>query len=203
VLQSVLQALDRHGLLLLSDARLPSVAGLVAGERVRGSWWGHPKGKTIYAVATGLEDDEGVTIARLVDGKVTYVHRRLWPALAAVACSDEPWQKRALSPAARTLLAAVERAGELRTDHRGDGSLRKEAVLQLEQRLLVRSDEVHTESGAHAKRLEAWTRWADRHVPPSARPPVEAARRQLEQAVESLGGGASLPWHDVARRRRR
>jgi hypothetical protein len=202
MLQRVLQALDRHGLLLLSDARLPSVAALVAGQPIRGSWWGHPKGKAIYAVATGLEDDDGVTTARLVDGKVTYVHRRLWPALAAVACSDEPWQKRALPPAARTLLAAVERAGELRTDHRRDG-LRRETVLQLEQRLLVRSDEVHTETGAHAKRLETWTRWADRHVRASERPAVDAARRELEQAVDSMGGEASLPWHDAVRRKRR
>jgi hypothetical protein len=199
-MQRVTDALEGHGLLLLADARLPSVAGLVAGERIHGSWWAHPKGRAIFAAATRLQDDDDVTIARLVDGKVTYVHRRLWPALAAVACSGEPWQTRALSPAARRLLAAVQRAGELRSDDRDGAAPRREAVLQLERRLLLRSDEVHTERGAHAKRLEAWARWADRRVPAGTRPPADLGRRQLEQAVESLGSEGSLPWHDRGRR---
>jgi hypothetical protein len=202
-MQAIRDALDRHGLLLLSDARLPSVAGLVAGEPIRGSWWSHPKGRAIFAVATRLEDDPDVTIARLVDGKVTYVHRRLWPALAAVACSDEAWQTQALSRPARALLASVERAGEMRTDQGGDRTLPREAVLQLEQRLLLRSEEVHTERGAHAKVLETWRRWAGRRVPETKRPPVEEARHRLEQAVEALGGAAALPWQDKPRRRRR
>ena len=36
------ETLAECGLLLESDAKLPSVAGLVACAPVRGSWWGHP-----------------------------------------------------------------------------------------------------------------------------------------------------------------
>ena len=40
-----LKELKRYGLLLVTDARLPSLVALVAGAPVRGSWWSHPRGK--------------------------------------------------------------------------------------------------------------------------------------------------------------
>src|ERR1700681_4423049 len=40
--------LKNDGLLLKSDPRLPSVAGLVAGEAIRGSWWAHPAAHAIF-----------------------------------------------------------------------------------------------------------------------------------------------------------
>ena len=96
--------LERCGLLLLSDAALPSVAGLVAGERIGGSWWGHPRAQEIYQAANGLADSPDVIVTKLIAGKVTYVHRRLWPALVAMATSDQLWQTRGLGAAALTLL---------------------------------------------------------------------------------------------------
>ena len=83
--ERVLRALARQGLLLLQDPRLPSVAGLVAGGPVHGSWWGHPKGQQIFRVSEWLADHPEVLVNRLVSRKVTYVHRRLWPAILAVA----------------------------------------------------------------------------------------------------------------------
>ena len=73
-------ALARWGLLLLSDARYPSLASVIAGAPVRGSWWGHPKGRAIFNASCALERD--AEAPKLVNGKVTFVHRRLWPALA-------------------------------------------------------------------------------------------------------------------------
>jgi hypothetical protein len=41
--------LIEHGTLLESaHGPLPSVAELVAGERISGSWWGHPSSHAIF-----------------------------------------------------------------------------------------------------------------------------------------------------------
>ncbi len=41
-------ALKHHGILMLADASFPSVAALIVGEPIKGSWWGHPKGNEIF-----------------------------------------------------------------------------------------------------------------------------------------------------------
>ena len=41
--EQALERLEEHGLLLLQDKTLPSLVGLIAGEPVSGSWWGHPR----------------------------------------------------------------------------------------------------------------------------------------------------------------
>jgi hypothetical protein len=72
---------------VLQSARgpVPNLAAWVAGEPIRGSWWGHGSGHEIFAVLTRVLDSPDVIATRLVDGKVTLIHRRLWPALARVA----------------------------------------------------------------------------------------------------------------------
>jgi hypothetical protein len=79
-------ALVEHGM-LLESARgpLPSGAEMVAGEPIRGSWWGHPANHAIFDALNFLAESPDVVRTRLVNGKVTLVHRRLWPALARVA----------------------------------------------------------------------------------------------------------------------
>ena len=75
-----------HGVVLASARGLaPTLTQHIAGEPIRGSWWGHPEGKHIFAVLQAVSHDPDVLVCRLVDGKVTLVHRRLWPALAAAA----------------------------------------------------------------------------------------------------------------------
>ena len=64
---------------------VPSLADAVAGERIRGSWWGHPKGKEIFLCTRAIRESADVLVCRLVGGKVTYVHRRLWPALVRLS----------------------------------------------------------------------------------------------------------------------
>lgn len=63
----------------------PSLAGVIAGEPVRGSWWSHPKGREIFAVTRAVRDSDAVLVCRLIRGKITLVHRRMWPALVRVA----------------------------------------------------------------------------------------------------------------------
>ena len=78
-------ALVEHGMMLeAARGPLPSVAQLVAGEPIRGSWWGHPDSHTIYDVLNTVADSPDVVRTRLVNGRVTLIHRRLWPALARV-----------------------------------------------------------------------------------------------------------------------
>jgi hypothetical protein len=78
------EALDfvkRHGAVLESaKGTIPSLAQAIAGEPIRGSWWGHPKGNQIYMLLNDVCDSPDIVRCRLMDGKITLVHRRLWPA---------------------------------------------------------------------------------------------------------------------------
>ena len=66
-------------------ASVPSLAHVVAGEPIRGSWWAHPKGHDIFLLSRVIRRSPDVLGCRLVDGKITYVHRRMWPALVSSA----------------------------------------------------------------------------------------------------------------------
>ena len=66
-------------------ASVPSLAQLVAGKPLRGSWWAHPKGNEIFLLSRAIRSSPDVLVCRLVDGKITYIHRRLWPALIKLA----------------------------------------------------------------------------------------------------------------------
>ena len=57
----------------------------IAGEAIAGNWWSHPRANEIYGVLSQVCESEQVLLCRLVDGKLTLVHRRLWPALARLA----------------------------------------------------------------------------------------------------------------------
>ena len=75
----------KHGVVLMSArGPVPNLAEAMAGEPIRGSWWGHPKSLHMYRVFEEVSDSDQVLVCRLVGGKVTFVHRRLWPALVRV-----------------------------------------------------------------------------------------------------------------------
>lgn len=152
---------------------------MVAGGPVRGSWWSHPRGGRMFRVLCELEDRRDVLATKLVDGKVTFVHRRLWPAVLGAASAAET---RGLSRAARALLRRVRRGGLLQAS--GD------AARELERRLLVHATEVHTESGAHARALQTWDRWRVRSKwRGRAMRPADA-----RAALEAAAPGARFPW---------
>jgi hypothetical protein len=87
----LLATLAEQGM-LLESARgpLPNVAEMVAGEPIRGSWWSHQRSHAIYEAINRLAGSPDVVRTRLVNGKVTLVHRRVWPALARVADRFSP-----------------------------------------------------------------------------------------------------------------
>jgi hypothetical protein len=84
--RQALAFIRKHGVVLESaQGPLPSLAEVIAGGRVRGSWWSHPKSHEIFAVTRAIRDSDDVLVCRLLSGKVTFVHRRLWPALVRAA----------------------------------------------------------------------------------------------------------------------
>jgi len=80
--QEAIEFIARHGVVLESaKASVPNLADTVAGESIQGSYWGHPMGDEIFILTRAVRSSEEVLVCRLVDGKVTYVHRRLWPSI--------------------------------------------------------------------------------------------------------------------------
>lgn len=76
----------RHGVVLeAARGPVPSLAERIAGGPIRGSWWGHPRSHEIYRITQALYDRPEILVCKLVNGNVTYVHRRLWPALVRLA----------------------------------------------------------------------------------------------------------------------
>jgi hypothetical protein len=104
----VLAELERRQLLLQSGNEFASVANIVVGDEVRGSWWAHPQSNLIYWVCLDLEHHPRVAEARLLCGKVTHVWDTLWPYVAAIAITRAPWQFIGLSAAARRYRAVDE-----------------------------------------------------------------------------------------------
>src|ERR1017187_1409764 len=78
--------LETHGIVLASaKGPVPRMSEVIAGEPIRGSWWGHAKGGEIYRILGLLEESPDVLVCRVIGGKITLVHRRLWPALIRAA----------------------------------------------------------------------------------------------------------------------
>ena len=269
--RKVFQALRRHGLLLESDARLPSLTQIVADEPIKGSWWGHPKGRLIFRITNQIDDHPDVLVTKLISGKVTFVHRKLWPALLAVATAREAWQTRNLSPTARALLKLVTENGQVQTDQLSGVSFSKnvsrkrspgstgdppvpsgdspdgtgatvrenedglfatwrppvpvgesptgagespalpifktlsksisQATRELEMRLLVHSEQFHSDAGSHAKCLETWEHWARRAGIAEKLPAADQAKAGFEKIVTALNqrfdGKGKLPWGET------
>jgi hypothetical protein len=77
---------ENHGVVLASArGPVPSVAEAIAGEPIVGSWWSHAKAQAIFDALSLIDDSVDIRCFKLVDGKITFVHRRLWPALARLA----------------------------------------------------------------------------------------------------------------------
>jgi hypothetical protein len=161
----VLRELRERGLLLQQDKSIASVVGLITGESLSKSWWSHPQSHAIFQCLEKLADDADVLTSRLIAGKVTFVHRRLWPAFLSVALSNAPWQKP-----------------------------KSQEPRELQQRLLVAAKEVHTASGRHELQLQSWNDWAREHDA-HERIAIDEAIAQLEEAAVAIGARASmLPW---------
>jgi len=84
---------EEHGVVLASaKGAVPRLTEAIIGEPIKGSWWAHPKSHHIFAMLRSVTESEDILVCRAVGGKVTLVHRRLWPALVRVAARFTPSQ---------------------------------------------------------------------------------------------------------------
>jgi hypothetical protein len=84
--RQALAFIKKHGIVVeAARCRVPSLAEAVVGAPVRGNWWSHPRSHEIFAITRSVRDSDDVLVCRLADGKITFVHRRLWPALVRAA----------------------------------------------------------------------------------------------------------------------
>jgi hypothetical protein len=78
--------IEQHGIVLEAGrGPAPSLAEYVAGGPIKRSWWVHPKASEIFAITRSVRGSPDVLTCRLVQRKVTFVHRRLWPAIVRLS----------------------------------------------------------------------------------------------------------------------
>ena len=84
--EAALAFVQEHGVVLASaKGTVPRLTEAIIGEPIKGSWWAHSQSHHIFAILTAVTGSEEVLVCRLIDGKVTLVHRRLWPSLLCIA----------------------------------------------------------------------------------------------------------------------
>ena len=84
--EEAISFIQEHGVVLASaKGPVPRLAEAIVKEPIKGSWWAHPRSHQIFAILQAVADSEDVLVCRLVNGKVTFIHRRLWPALVRAA----------------------------------------------------------------------------------------------------------------------
>jgi hypothetical protein len=83
---------ERGVVLVAAKGPVPRLSEVIVGEPIKGSWWAHPKSHQIFSILEAVTDSEDVLVCRLVKGKITLVHRRLWPALVRAAARFPPNQ---------------------------------------------------------------------------------------------------------------
>jgi len=191
--------LENNGLLLLRGREIADICGLVTSQRIKGSWWGDPAGPEIFALGEMLSDHPDVTVTKLITGKVTFVHRSLWQRLIAVGIAREEWQMKSLSAPATLLLRKLDKEGSIVTGKLGKsfGEKTGDAARELELKLLIHSEQFHTESGFHAKLLETWEHWATRMKIRNKQIEPGKARDFFEKRLEEIrkdSGLGRLPW---------
>lgn len=84
--REALKLVEQNGIMLESArGKTSSLVAQIAGGVISENWWSHPKSHLISALTRTVREAEQVLVCRLLQGKITYVHRRLWAALVKVA----------------------------------------------------------------------------------------------------------------------
>jgi len=91
--EEALAFVRQHGVVLASaKGAVPRLTEVIVGEAIVGSWWAHPKSHHIFSILGAVTDSDQVLVCRLIGGKITLVHRRLWPLLVRLANHFAPEQ---------------------------------------------------------------------------------------------------------------
>ena len=84
--EETLSFVKEHGVVLVSArGPVPRLTEFIAGAPFAGSWWAHPNSHEIFRILQSVGELPEILACRLVTGHVTWVHRRLWPALVKMA----------------------------------------------------------------------------------------------------------------------
>ena len=74
--KAALGFVERHGVVLqAARGPVPSLAETVAGGPIRGSWWGHPKGKEIFRAAQVICESPEVLVSQVLSAGDRRVRR--------------------------------------------------------------------------------------------------------------------------------
>ncbi len=199
----VFLALKHNGFLMLSDATLPSISNIITGEKINGSWWGHPAGNEIFNCSSEVDDHKDVISSKLINGKVTFIHRSMWTALLGVVSMRQPWQTKLLSPAAKKILLKTARKSMLRASDiveivGMESKERSAAISELEKKLLVHSFQIHTESGKHERVLQSWDSLIGERFNKkkllTPRAGIEAIEKKVSAALGQRAVKIKYPW---------
>ena len=91
--EEALAFVREHGIVLVSaKGTAPRLTEAIIGEPIKGSWWAHAQSHQIFAILEAVTESEHVLVCRLINGKVTLVHRRLWSSLVRLASRFAPEQ---------------------------------------------------------------------------------------------------------------
>jgi hypothetical protein len=84
--KEAIEFVRRHGIVLVSGrGPVPRLSEAIVGSPIHGSWWAHPLSHEIFRIFRALGSSPEIIVCRLVNNKLTFVHRRLWPALVRAA----------------------------------------------------------------------------------------------------------------------
>lgn len=196
-LKIALAHLKKEKFLLLVDNRQPSLVTILTGEKLKGSWFGHPLGKVIYNTSNNLSAYKNLLVMKLIDGKYTYIAPELRDAAYSLGTYIDDWQEKKLTSSARKLLSALEKKGSLPVDAKN----KSDAAL-LEKLLLANGEQEHTDSGKHVKILLSWKQTARKLGHKVKKVPIEEARRAWENHIWSFNkkhrAAFRLPWQKRA-----
>jgi hypothetical protein len=83
---SAISFVAEHGVVLASaKGEAPRLVDVIAGESISGHWWSHARANAIYSVLAEVQDSPEILVCKLLKGRITLVHRRLWPALVRLS----------------------------------------------------------------------------------------------------------------------
>ena len=154
----------KHGVVLASGkGPVPRLAEVIADGPIKGSWWAHPKSHQIFRVFQALDESGDILVCRLVGGKITFVHRRLWPALVRV--SDR---------------FPARQLAQTRQEHTAAGHhVNRDAAFPqwVPPEVLEQAQQLSEQEALQA--LGAWAVDAHSVAPPDGPPPAAPRRRKL------------------------
>lgn len=198
-LAAIEKYLQEYGLLLVVDNEFPSYVTMITGEPIKGSWWGHPQGNFIYNSLNQFLDRPNILELKFLNRKTTLMEARHWGALVTIGSSEAPWQTLGLSALHLQLFNEVRTQGVLRTDeYRSSLTVSEIGKLasKLEERLLIYSESIHTESGKHARVLYSWDELARERKVMVPDLTADQAQMYFELVLEDISAEKRprLPW---------